>query len=224
MLKEKIRGAFWMKFSLFLLSSSFFSFFSNFKFVQQIFLSQSKSTEAVARKIANFFEKLMELQRKKGHVDERVLEELPYALVKTGDTTWLKEVLLDYNVLFFPLFLFSPPLSSLFFSNISLLFQIFLKLSTQERMYELRDFWSSLGTPEEMTAEYCQMLLGYSTEEDKPSNEILISLFDQIADLALEVGAFQYALFISEKCDFSFLFFLISTRSYPQFPIEIKIK
>jgi len=173
--------------------------------VEQIFLSQSKSVEAVARKIANFFEKLMELQRKKGHVDERVLEELPYALVKTGDTTWLKDVLLDYNV--FSFFLSDLILSCLFLQMLTAscwflaasLLQIFLKLSTTERMYELRNFWSSLGTPEEMSEEYCEMLLAFAADDDKPSNEILISLFDHIAELALEVEAYQYALFIAEK-------------------------
>ena len=161
--------------------------------MEQIFLSQSKSVEAVARKIANFFEKLLELQRKKGHVDERVLEELPYALVKTGDTTWLKDVLLDYNV-----FLFSFPFLFLRL-QIFAFDQIFLKLSTTERMYELRNFWSSLGTSEEMAEEYCEMLLAFAADDDKPSNEVLISLFDHIAELALEVEAYQYALFIAEK-------------------------
>jgi len=73
--------------------------------VEQIFFNQPKVVEAVARKLANFFEKLLELQRKKNHVDDRVLEELPYAILKTNDVDWLKDILLDCNVPSIP----SPP-------------------------------------------------------------------------------------------------------------------
>jgi len=141
--------------------------------VEKVFLSDPKAVEACARKIANFFEKLLEIQKKKGQVDDRVVDEMPYAVYKTGDTIWLKEVLLE-------------PL-------------VFLKLSTRERMYELQDLWKKIETFIEMAEDYSEMLLGLGSEEEKPSNEILFSLFNRIADLCIDVQAYQYALFIAEK-------------------------
>jgi hypothetical protein len=173
--------------------------------VEQIFFTQQKSVEAVARKIANFFEKLLEMQRKKGTVDDRVLEELPYAILKTSDLDWLKDILpfSFYSLFFFQrlgfvLFCFVL-FSFLFFFFLSFFPQIFLKLSTKERMHELRDFWKPLGTSEEMSEEYCEMVLAADSDDPRPPNDVLTLLYDRVAELAIEVGSFQYAIFISEK-------------------------
>jgi len=70
----------------------------------------------------------------------------------------------------------------------------------KERMYELRGFWKPLGTTDEMAEEYCEMVLAaIAEEENRPPNDVLTSLYDRVAEVAIEVAAYQYALFIAEK-------------------------